>query len=185
MRLATFLREHVDADEIDRTGEIPDAVIHGLAELGAFGIKIPEEYGGLGLSQQYYSRAAMLLGSHCGNTAALLSAHQSIGVPQPLLLFGTEEQKRRFLPRLARGRDLGLRADRGGRGLRSGADGDHAPSRRRTARTSCINGRKLWCTNGTQGRPARRDGQDPAQDRARPHGQPDHRLHRRGRHARA
>ena len=75
-------------DEIDRMGEIPGHVIRGLAGLGAFGIKIPREYGGLGLSQTNYSRAAMLLGGYCGNLTALLSAHQSIGVPQPLLVFG-------------------------------------------------------------------------------------------------
>jgi len=93
----------VDPDEIDRTGEIPDDVIEALAKLGAFGIKVSPEYGGLGLSQTNYCRAAMLLGGICGNLTALLSAHQSIGVPQPLILFGTEEQKRKYLPRLAKG----------------------------------------------------------------------------------
>src|SRR5205807_319320 len=102
-RLGDFLKEHVDPDEIDRTGEIPDEVFAGLGKLGAFGIKIPVEYGGLGLSQTNYCRAAMLLGSYCGNLTALLSAHQSIGVPQPLILFGTEEQKRKHLPRVAGG----------------------------------------------------------------------------------
>src|SRR5947209_10994726 len=76
-RLETFLKEHVDPDEIDRTGEIPDEVFDGLAKLGAFGIKISPEYGGLGLSQTNYCRAAVMLGSYCGNTTALLSAHQS------------------------------------------------------------------------------------------------------------
>jgi len=102
-KLEAFLREQVNADEIDRNGEVPQAVMDGLAKLGAFGIKISTDYGGLGLSQTNYSRAAMLLGSHCGNLTALLSAHQSIGVPQPLILFGTEEQKRKFLPRVAKG----------------------------------------------------------------------------------
>ena len=102
-RLGDFLKAKVDPDEIDRTGEIPDEVFAGLAKLGAFGIKISPEYGGLGLSQTNYCRAAMLLGSYCGNLTALISAHQSIGVPQPLILFGTEEQKRRFLPRVAGG----------------------------------------------------------------------------------
>src|SRR5438552_8011580 len=101
-RLERFLRENVDPDEIDRTGEIPDRVIRELAAMGALGIKIPPAYGGLGLSQTNYCRAAILLGSYCGNLTALISAHQSIGVPQPLLLFGNEEQKRRFLPRVAR-----------------------------------------------------------------------------------
>src|SRR5438046_2293924 len=101
--LEKLLREKVDPDEIDRTGEIPAEVIEALAQLGAFGIKVSPEYGGLGLSQTNYCRAAMLLGGYCGNLTALLSAHQSIGVPQPLILFGTEAQKRKYLPRVARG----------------------------------------------------------------------------------
>jgi len=78
-----FLRERVDPDEIDRTGEIPDAVLAELGRMGAFGIKIATKYGGLGLSQTNYCRVGMLLGSYCGNLTALISAHQSIGVPQP------------------------------------------------------------------------------------------------------
>jgi len=147
--LRKFLAEQVDADAIDRTGEIPEHVFHGLREMGAFGIKIPKEYGGLGLSQQVYSRAAMLLGSHCASTAALLSAHQSIGVPQPLLVFGTEEQKREFLPRCARGEisAFALTEDS------VGSD----PARMTTTaepsedgETFTINGTKLWCTNGSR-----------------------------------
>jgi len=148
-RLEEFLRTRVNADEIDRTGEIPDDVIRGLAELGAFGIKTPKEYGGLGLSQQYYSRAAMLLGSHCANTAALLSAHQSIGVPQPLLQFGTEDQKRRFLTRTAKGEISAFALTEEG----VGSD----PARMETTaeptedgKFFVLNGRKLWCTNGTK-----------------------------------
>src|SRR6266705_5381853 len=101
-KLKTYLREHVDPDEIDRTGEIPPENFAGLPEIGAFGIKVPKQYGGLGLSQFNYGRAAVLLGSWDGNVAALVSAHQSIGVAQPLLLFGTEEQKHKYLPRVAR-----------------------------------------------------------------------------------
>src|SRR5947209_5785989 len=103
LALEKLLREQVDPDEIDATGEVPKPVLEALAKLGAFGIKISPEYGGLGLSQSNYCRAAMLLGGYCGNLTALLSAHQSIGVPQPLLLFGTEAQKRKYLPRVARG----------------------------------------------------------------------------------
>src|SRR5437762_14001637 len=102
-RLERFLREEVDPDEIDRTGEIPPETIRELAAMGAFGIKISPSYGGLGLSQTNYCRAAILLGSYCGNLTGLISAHQSIGVPQPLILFGNEEQKRKFLPRIAHG----------------------------------------------------------------------------------
>jgi alkylation response protein AidB-like acyl-CoA dehydrogenase len=102
-RLEAVLDQHADPDAIDATGEIPDVLLAELAKIGAFGIKIPVKYGGLGLSQTNYSRAAMLLGSRCGNLAALLSAHQSIGAPQPLILFGTEEQKMKYLPRCAKG----------------------------------------------------------------------------------
>src|SRR5688572_2934004 len=98
-QLKAYLHENVDADEIDRTGEIPQKNIDDLFAMGAFAIKVPKQYGGLGLSQVNYGRAAMLLGSWDANLTALVSAHQSIGVPQPLLLFGTEAQKEKYLPR--------------------------------------------------------------------------------------
>jgi len=148
-QLRGFLEEHVDADRIDEEGEIPDHVIEGLAQLGAFGIKIPTRYGGLGLSQTNYSRAAMELGRVCGNITALLSAHQSIGVPQPLLLFGTEEQKRTFLPRVARGEISAFALTE--------PDVGSDPARMTTiarpvdgGRFYEISGEKLWCTNGTK-----------------------------------
>jgi alkylation response protein AidB-like acyl-CoA dehydrogenase len=146
-RVGDFLRAHADPDEIDRTGEIPDEVIEGLANLGAFGIKISPEHGGLGLSQTNYCRAAVMLGSFCGNLTALLSAHQSIGVPQPLIMFGTEEQKRRFLPRLAAGEisafaltepNVGSDPAKMETTAEPSADGTHF----------VVNGEKLWCTNG-------------------------------------
>src|SRR5204862_6657455 len=98
-----YLRDHVDPEEKDSTGEIPPENLKGLEEIGAFEIKVPKKYGGLGLSQHNCGRAAVLLGSWDGNVAALVSAHQSIGVAQPLLLFGTEEQKQKYLPRVAGG----------------------------------------------------------------------------------
>lgn len=147
--LEEFLENHVDPDEIDRTGEIPDEVIEGLAKLGAFGIKIPREYGGLGLSQTNYSRAAMLLGKYCGNLTALLSAHQSIGVPQPLLVFGTEEQKEKFLPRCAGGEISAF-------ALTEPNVGSDPAKMETTAELDeetgeyVLNGEKLWCTNGVK-----------------------------------
>jgi alkylation response protein AidB-like acyl-CoA dehydrogenase len=102
-RFRAFLRDEVDPAEIDATGEYPEEVVDGLRRLGAFGMKIPVKYGGLGFTNVEYGRAMMLLGSVDGNIAALLSAHQSIGVPQPLKLFGTEELKRKYLPRCAAG----------------------------------------------------------------------------------
>lgn len=149
VQLREFLENHVDADAIDRNGEIPDEVIDGLARLGAFGIKIPVRYCGLGLSQTNYARAAMELGRHCGNLTALLSAHQSIGVPQPLLMFGTAEQKQRFLPRCASGEISAFALTEQG----VGSD----PAQMKTFATLdedgkhyILNGEKLWCTNGTR-----------------------------------
>src|SRR5882762_7952574 len=143
-KLAPFLREHVDPDEIDRTGEIPQYVIDGLAQMGAFGIKVSTTYGGLGLSQTNYCRAAMMLASYDGNLTALISAHQSIGVPQPLILFGTEEQKQKFLPRFARGEisafaltERGVGSDPARMETHAEPDGDDF----------ILNGEKLWCTN--------------------------------------
>ena len=148
-QLELLLREKVDADDIDRTGEIPQPVIDELAKLGAFGIKIPVEYGGLGLSQTNYCRAAMLLGSWCGNTTALISAHQSIGVPQPLILFGTEIQKKRYLPRVARGEISAFALTETDVGSDPAAMATHAePSP--DGKSFILNGEKLWCTNGTK-----------------------------------
>src|SRR2546427_6179851 len=102
-KLERLLREQVDSDRIDREGEIPDAVIQGLRDLGAFGIKIPREYGGLGLSQLSYMKAIELVSSIDGSGTAPLSPHQSIGVPHPLKLFGTHAPKKKYLPRLPKG----------------------------------------------------------------------------------
>lgn len=149
LRLKTFLEEHVDPDAIDRDGEIPEEVLDGLRRLGAFGIKIPTKYGGLGLSQTNYSRAAMLLGGYCANLTAMLSAHQSIGVPQPVLMFGTDEQRLRFLPRCAAGEISAFALTE--------ADVGSDPARMKTIANLSgdghhyfINGEKLWCTNGTK-----------------------------------
>ena len=98
-----FLRDDVDSAGIDATGEYPEQVLDELRRLGAFGMKIPKEYGGLGFTNVEYQKVMQLLGSADGNIVALLSAHQSIGVPQPLKLFGTPEQKKKYLPRCAAG----------------------------------------------------------------------------------
>src|SRR4051794_15902301 len=93
----------MDGARIERDAKIPDEYIDGLAKLGTFGMKIPVAYGGLGLSLLYYGRALMLLGSVHPSLGALLSAHQSIGVPEPVKVFGTDEQKREYLPPCAAG----------------------------------------------------------------------------------
>ncbi len=148
-KLEKLLREKVDPDEIDRTGEIPTPVIEELAKLGAFGIKISTEYGGLGLSQTNYCRAAMVLGGYCGNLTALLSAHQSIGVPQPLILFGTDEQKRKYLPRVARGEISAFALTESGAGSDPATMLTHAEPTP-DGKFFILNGEKLWCTNGTK-----------------------------------
>ncbi|CAN5748178.1 acyl-CoA dehydrogenase family protein [soil metagenome] len=147
-KLGSFLRENVDADEIDRTGELPEHVVGGLRKIGAFGMKIPEEYGGIGLSQVGYGRAIELVTSVDASLTALLSAHQSIGVPQPLKMFGTPEQKKKYLPRLAAGAVSAFALTE----REVGSD----PAAMTTTATPTedgqafiLNGEKLWCTNGT------------------------------------
>jgi hypothetical protein len=146
-KLEAFLREEVDPLEIERDAKIPDHVVKGLCALGALGMKIDETYGGLGLSYVYYNRALALATSAHSALSTLLSAHQSIGVPQPLKLFGTDEQKRRFLPRVAKDEIsafLLTEPDVGSDPARMGAtatptDDDSA---------YVLNGTKLWTTNG-------------------------------------
>jgi alkylation response protein AidB-like acyl-CoA dehydrogenase len=147
-RLERFLVDRVDSALIDREGKIPADVIQGLRDIGAFGIKIPQEYGGLGLSQTGYTHAIGMVTSVDGNLTALLSAAQSIGQPQPLKLFGTPEQKQRYLPRLAKGAisafaltESNVGSDPAGVSTSAvlSEDGTHY----------ILNGEKLWCTNGT------------------------------------
>ncbi|MDA1141976.1 MAG: acyl-CoA dehydrogenase family protein [Planctomycetota bacterium] len=146
-KVESFLKERVDPDEIDRTREIPDDVLRGLIELGCFRMKIPAEYGGLGFSQVNYNRAMAMISSYCGSTAVFLSAHQSIGAPQPLKMFGSEEQKKKYLPRLAEGAISAFALTEPG----VGSD----PAKMLTTatpspdgKTYVINGLKQWCTNG-------------------------------------
>ena len=146
-KLEKFLKENLDPNEVDKTGIIPDKVMEGLAGLGAFAIKIPEEYGGLNMSQVNYNRAIQLVSSYCGSTAVLLSAHQSIGVPQPLKLFGTDEQKKKYLPMFAKGTisAFALTEPEAGSDPRNMST-TATPSE--DGRHYLINGEKLWCTNG-------------------------------------
>ncbi|GAB3158825.1 acyl-CoA dehydrogenase family protein [Micromonospora sonneratiae] len=147
-RLDAYVRSEVDGERIEREASIPDDVFHGLARLGAFGMKIDERYGGLGLSNLDYCRALMVAGSVSPAIGALLSAHQSIGVPQPLKMFGTDEQKQRFLPRLAAGEVSAF--------LLTEPDVGSDPARLATTAEPTedgsgyrLNGVKLWATNGT------------------------------------
>jgi alkylation response protein AidB-like acyl-CoA dehydrogenase len=142
-----FCRNEVDGAQIEKDAYIPDEVLTGVAKIGAFGMKIDTEYGGLGLSNLDYCRALMMLGSANPALSALVSAHQSIGVPQPLKLFGTKEQKEKFLPRLAAGEISAF--------LLTESDVGSDPARLRTTATPTaegdyiLDGVKLWATNGT------------------------------------
>jgi alkylation response protein AidB-like acyl-CoA dehydrogenase len=147
-KLRDFAESEVDGLAIERDARIPDEVLTGLARLGAFGMKIDQKYGGLGLSNLHYCKALTLIGSANPSIGALLSAHQSIGVPQPLKLFGTDEQKQRFLPRLAAGEVSSF--------LLTEPDVGSDPARLRTTATPTEDGKayildgvKLWATNGT------------------------------------
>jgi len=146
--LRELLKNDVDSEAIDRLGEYPPELVDALRKLGAFGMKIPKEYGGLGFTQSEYSRVMELVGSIDGSLTALLSAHQSIGVPQPLKMFGTDAQKKAYLPRLAKGELSAFALTEPG----VGSD----PARMATTVTPTadgkgwtLNGEKLWCTNGT------------------------------------
>ncbi|MEA2386942.1 MAG: hypothetical protein QOJ22_1116, partial [Thermoleophilaceae bacterium] len=146
-RLRSFLQERVDPLQIERDAKIPDDVIDGLKELGALGMKIPESYDGLGLSQVYYNRALALAGNWHAALATLLSAHQSIGLPEPLRMFGTDEQKREWLPKVARTHVSAF--------LLTEPDVGSDPARMSSSAVPTedgtgyrITGTKLWATNG-------------------------------------
>jgi len=143
-KLRDFCESQIDAAVIERDAQIPDKVVRGLKELGAFGMKIGTKYGGVGLSQLYYNKALALVGSVHPSLAALLSAHQSIGVPQPISMFGTEEQKRTWLPRCTQEISAFLLTE---------PDVGSDPARVHATATPdgddyVLNGVKLWTTNG-------------------------------------
>jgi alkylation response protein AidB-like acyl-CoA dehydrogenase len=139
--------ESLDGALIEREARIPDAYLAELATVGAFGMKIPREYGGAGLTAVYYGRALMIAGTVHPSIGALLSAHQSIGVPEPVKMFGTAEQKQRFLPRCAAGAVTAF--------LLTEPDVGSDPARMSSTATPTedgtaylLDGVKLWTTNG-------------------------------------
>lgn len=148
-KLEHLLEEEVDSTAIDEEGEYPEELVERLFDLGAFGIKTSKKYGGLGFSQPEYTKALELVGRYDSNLVALLSAHQSIGVPQPVKMFGSEELKERYLTKCATEwisafalTETGVGSDpaRMSTSYRQTEEGEYI-----------INGEKLWCTNGTFG----------------------------------
>lgn len=149
-RVKQFFIDKVDPVAIDAEGEYPPEVIQGLAEMGMFGLNIATEYGGLGLSKTEFCQVMELISSYEGNLLGMLSPHQSVGVPECLKLFGTNEQKKRFLPECAKGAisafaltepDVGSDPARLSTSIDRTPEGDYI-----------LNGTKLWCTNGTMAR---------------------------------
>ncbi|MGH2969765.1 MAG: acyl-CoA dehydrogenase family protein [Solirubrobacteraceae bacterium] len=145
--LRAFLTASVDPLQIERDAKIPDTAVDGLKKLGALGMKVPEQYGGLGLSQVYYNKALALAGTWHASLATLLSAHQSIGVAEPLMLFGSEQQKRKWLPLVCKDHISAF--------LLTEPDVGSDPARLGSTATPTedgsgylLSGRKLWATNG-------------------------------------
>lgn len=142
--LRTFCEEKVDSRRIENEDRIPDETINGLKDIGAFAIKIPKEYGGLGLPATCYHRALMIVSSTHASLGELLAAHQAIGLTQPLQLFGTEQQKQELLPRCAQEISAFILTE---------PDIGNDPYRMHTTATPTqhgytLNGVKLWTTNG-------------------------------------
>ena len=146
-KLKPILEKYIDASEVDRTGKVPAEAIQALKEVGAFGLKISKEYGGVGLNQTNYSRVCAYISSYCASTGSWVTAHQSIGVAGPLKLFGTKEQKQKYLPRIAAGAVSAF-------GLTEPGVGSDPADMQTSAELSedgehwIVNGEKLWITNG-------------------------------------
>lgn len=142
-----FCQDHIDPDKIDREAMIPPAITKGLGNIGVLGMTIGKEHGGAGMSQFNYCRVMEVIGGHCGSTAVFVNAHHSIGL-RALELFGTEEQKTRWMPPLAAGDKLAAFA------LTEELAGSDAGNVRTRAVPSedgegyIINGEKRWITNG-------------------------------------
>ena len=142
-----FAKDHVKSAEWDEKGEMPREIVSYMAEMGMMGLAVPEAHGGLGLPQVGYARIFQEIAAIDGSLAVTLGAHQSIGY-KALLLFGTEDQKARYLPRLASGQLIASYC------LTEPSSGSDAASIKTRAELSAdgkhyvINGNKLWITNG-------------------------------------
>ncbi len=147
-RVKEFMLEHVDPLQVERDGKLPEEVLKAVKESGLLGMKIPKEYGGMGLGQYYYNKVLGLMTTYCAALGVLISAHQSIGLPQPLMLAGSEEQRRHWLPKLA--------TDHISAFLLTEPEVGSDPARLASIAVPTedgsgyiLNGEKLWATNGT------------------------------------
>jgi alkylation response protein AidB-like acyl-CoA dehydrogenase len=146
-KIEQVITKYIDPEKVDEEKVIPEEALTELKKLGCYGMKIPKDYGGLGLSNTNYTRAISFISSHCASTAVLLSAHQSIGVPQPLKMYGSDAQKNKYFPMLAEGALSAF-------ALTEPGVGSDPAQMTTTAKISedkshyILNGEKLWCTNG-------------------------------------
>lgn len=143
-KLEEYLKNEHPSILIDQEQEIPRWVIDRLFSLGALGMTIPKEFGGLGMGITSYNRVLELIGSYCGSTAVMVSAHQSIGC-KAVMLYGTAEQKKQWLPHLAKDwlsafclSEPNVGCDAGGQETYFVKDGDYY----------VIHGEKKWATSG-------------------------------------
>ncbi len=138
--------KHQDFKRWDLAAEQPAEFIQGLRDLGLFGLIIPEEYGGIGLSNAGYARVLSQSSSHDSSVSLTIGAHSSIGM-KGILLFGTAEQKARYLPKLASGEMIAAFCL-----TESGAGSDAASIRTQAVKNAdgswVLNGEKIWITNG-------------------------------------
>lgn len=147
-QLAEFVDKQIDSDQIDRTGNIPDAVIKFLGQSGVMGMTVPKEYGGLGLTQTTFCKAVQLISAKCASTALFVNVHQSIGL-RALLIFGTDEQKAKWLPPLAKGEKFAAfsltEANAGSDASAVETRAVYDPEKK----VYILNGSKQWTTNGS------------------------------------
>jgi acyl-CoA dehydrogenase family member 9 len=145
--LRQFCAAHIDPVAIDREALIPQSVIDGLGRLGMLGACLPKDCGGRGLSQTQYCRLLEVLGGHCASTALFVNAHHSIG-PRAIVLFGTAEQKQRYLPRLATGEWISAFALTEPEAGSDAANVQTMATPTDDGRGYVLNGEKRWITNG-------------------------------------
>ncbi|MEX2181513.1 MAG: acyl-CoA dehydrogenase family protein [Gemmatimonadaceae bacterium] len=142
----SWANDNVDPAKLDHDGKFPDAVRQGMAELGLMGLNIPEAYGGFGASAMTFNRVFGEIGAHDASLAVYFGAHQSIGI-KGIILFGTEDQKQRWLPRCASGDLIGAFC------LTEPGSGSDAQAMLTTAVPAAdgshyvLNGTKIWISN--------------------------------------
>ena len=147
-RIRDYCAEHYDPRQAEEEGWIPDRVLRDLGEIGALGLYVDTQYGGQGLSQTGYARVFETIGQIDATLAIVLGVHQSIGY-KGISLFGTDEQKERFLPDLATGRKLAAFALTE---PEAGSDAYHVNSRavEQPDGSWVLNGEKRYIGNGSR-----------------------------------